>query len=143
MKHIFKLSQGEYIAPEKLETVYGRCPLISQIFVYGNSLKNSSIAIVVPEEKAIEMWCMKNSLPFNFKDMCKSPQLKSILMQMMQDIGKESKLNNLERVKDIYVHDELFSVENNLLTVTMKSKRHELAKYFTTQIDQLYTNLQD
>ena len=38
----------------------------------------------------------------------------------------------IKRVKDIYVHDELFSVENKLLTVTIKSKRHEL--------NQLYTN---
>lgn len=39
-KNIFKLSQGEYIAPEKLENKYVISNYIDQIMVYGDSLKN-------------------------------------------------------------------------------------------------------
>lgn len=40
-KHIFKLSQGEYIVPEKIEAIYLRSDYVGQVFVYGESLKVS------------------------------------------------------------------------------------------------------
>jgi len=40
-KHIFKLSQGEYIVPEKIENIYIRSQYVQQVFVCGESLKAS------------------------------------------------------------------------------------------------------
>ena len=49
-KNIFKLSQGEYIAPEKLENCYIKSPYISQIFVHGDSLRTYLVAVVTLDE---------------------------------------------------------------------------------------------
>jgi long-chain acyl-CoA synthetase len=49
-KNIFKLSQGEYIAPEKIENICLRMEGVSEIFVYGDSLQNYLVAIIVPNE---------------------------------------------------------------------------------------------
>ena len=38
-KHIFKLSQGEYLAPEKIENIYVRSALVEQAFVDGRSVE--------------------------------------------------------------------------------------------------------
>lgn len=38
-KHIFKLAQGEYIAPEKIENIYVRSNALAQVYVHGDSLQ--------------------------------------------------------------------------------------------------------
>lgn len=53
-KNIFKLAQGEFVSPERLETVYvGASCCISQMYVYGNSLQSNVVAVVVPEREEI------------------------------------------------------------------------------------------
>jgi len=58
-KNIFKLSQGEYIAPEKIENVYSQSSYVAQIFVHGESLKSCLVAVIVPEKSMVENWYKK------------------------------------------------------------------------------------
>lgn len=46
------------------------------------------------------------------------------------------------KVKAIFIHPELFSVENGLLTPTLKAKRNELRQIFRPQLDQLYAGIE-
>ena len=61
-KNIFKLSQGEYIAPEKLENIFVLSPFIEQSFVYGDSLKNCCVVIVYADTKEIEKFLQKHKI---------------------------------------------------------------------------------
>ena len=60
-KNIFKLSQGEYIAPEKIEGVLSLSNFIAQAFLYGDSIKHCCVAIMVPDEEAVKKWASQNS----------------------------------------------------------------------------------
>jgi long-chain acyl-CoA synthetase len=51
VKEQFKLSQGEYVAPAKLENAYGLSNLIGQCFVFGDSRKSNTVMIVVIDEE--------------------------------------------------------------------------------------------
>ncbi|KAL8612617.1 hypothetical protein ACOMHN_006603 [Nucella lapillus] len=141
-KHIFKLAQGEYIAPEKVENVCIQCPLVAQTYIHGESLKSCLVGVVVPDPDIFPAYALqKLNLHGTLEELCKNVEVKKHLLSALTELGKKSGLTAFEIVKDIYVHPELFSVENGLLTPTFKSKRQELAKFFKPQIDAMYSHL--
>ncbi|NXL10554.1 ACSL5 ligase, partial [Mesembrinibis cayennensis] len=142
-KNIFKLAQGEYIAPEKIENVYIRSAPIAQVFVHGESLRSFLIGIVVPDPETLPGFAAKLGIKGSYEDMCKNPAVKKAILEDMVRLGKEAGLKSFEQVKDLYIHTEMFSVENGLLTPTLKAKRAELVKLFQKQIEDLYSSRQE
>uniref|UniRef100_A0A8C5RUB4 Long-chain-fatty-acid--CoA ligase n=1 Tax=Laticauda laticaudata TaxID=8630 RepID=A0A8C5RUB4_LATLA len=69
-KHIFKLAQGEYIAPEKIENIYIRSEPVSQIYVHGDSLQAFLVGIVVPDAEVMPGWAKKRGFHGTFTDLC-------------------------------------------------------------------------
>ena len=66
---------------------------------------------------------------------------KAVLMQEIDDLGRQRKLNSLEKPKEIFVASEPFSVENDIVTPTFKLKRNIGAKVYKAQIDAMYEAL--
>ncbi|CEG76360.1 hypothetical protein RMATCC62417_11262 [Rhizopus microsporus] len=142
-KNIFKLAQGEYIAPEKIENVYAKDPIIGQIYLHGDSLQSSLVAIVVPDPDALnsllaaklpQIHAKKLSLP----ELCKLPEVNALVLAQMDRVGKLSGLRGFEFAKAIHLEPEPFTIENDLLTPTFKVKRPQAKKHFEAQIAQLY-----
>ncbi|KAF3837933.1 hypothetical protein F7725_009701 [Dissostichus mawsoni] len=141
-KHIFKLAQGEYIAPEKIENVYMRSDAVAQVFVHGDSLQACLVAVVVPDPDFLSGWTKRTlGLEGSFQELCGRAEVKAAIFEDMMRLGKEGGLKSFEQVKSIYVHTELFSIENGLLTPTLKAKRNEQRQYFRSQIDELYSGI--
>ena len=137
-KNIFKLSQGEYIAPEKIEQIYTLSQMIAQCFVYGDSLKNCCVSVVFPEQEAVEAWGQQNGISGDFASLCQNAALKAEIKKEMDKLGKEKKLSSLEKPKVFILWTELCSVDNNMLTATFKMKRNVVRDVFRPQIDQMY-----
>uniref|UniRef100_A0A663F637 Arachidonate--CoA ligase n=1 Tax=Aquila chrysaetos chrysaetos TaxID=223781 RepID=A0A663F637_AQUCH len=137
-KHIFKLAQGEYIAPEKIENIYIRSDPVAQIYVHGDSLQAFLVGIVVPDSEVMPGWAKKRGFDGTYTELCKN---KVSIMEDMVRLGKESGLHSFEQVKAIYIHSDMFSVQNGLLTPTLKAKRPELRDYFKKQIEELYSSI--
>ncbi|NXF46779.1 ACSL5 ligase, partial [Oceanites oceanicus] len=142
-KNIFKLAQGEYIAPEKIENVYIRSAPVAQVFVHGESLRSFLIGIVVPDPETLPEFAAKLGIKGSYEDVCKNPAVKKAILEDMVRLGKQAGLKSFEQVKDLYIHTEMFSVENGLLTPTLKAKRPELVKLFQKQIEALYSSVQE
>jgi len=140
-KHIFKLSQGEYIAPEKIENEYLKSQYVAQIYVYGESLKSCVIAVVVPDVENVKYYAAEHQIPGTLSVLSNLPEIKSLILNDITELGKKAGLKSFEQVKDIYLHPDVFSVQNGLLTPTLKSKRPELRTYFKPQLEDMYSKL--
>ena len=58
------------IAPEKIEGIMGLSPMIAQCLVYGDSLKNSCVSVVIPDEPCIMKWGLENNVQGDFEALC-------------------------------------------------------------------------
>uniref|UniRef100_A0A674F7C7 Arachidonate--CoA ligase n=1 Tax=Salmo trutta TaxID=8032 RepID=A0A674F7C7_SALTR len=138
-KHIFKLSQGEYIAPEKIENVYMRCVPVLQVFVHGDSLQSHLIGIVVPDPEVFIDWVKERGIVGSYEELCQNPDVKKEVLEDMTAVGKEAGLKSFEQVKDLHLHPEMFSVSNGLLTPTLKTRRVDIYRVFQEQITNMYS----
>ncbi|CAN6700111.1 unnamed protein product [Malus baccata var. baccata] len=140
-KNLIKLSQGEYVALEYLENVYGVASIIEDIWVYGNSFKSMIVAVVVPEEETAKKWAYLNGHMGSFSDLCSLDQLKDHIMAELKLIAERNKLSGFQYIKGIIIEPRPFDIERDLVTATLKKKRNQLLKYYQVQIDQLYNTL--
>ncbi|RWS25397.1 long-chain-fatty-acid--CoA ligase 1-like isoform X3, partial [Leptotrombidium deliense] len=141
-KHIFKLSQGEYIAPEKIENIYCQSPYVAQCFVDGDSLRSCVVAIVIPDIDYLNHWCAQRSINLTVEEACKNNSFRKTVFEDMVNIGKREGLFSFEQAKEIHLHNEPFTLENDLLTPTMKTKRNNCRALFRAKIDEMYSRLE-
>ena len=147
-KNIFKLAQGEYVAPEKIENVYVKCPLVAQAMVYGDSLKHKLVAVVVPDPEVLVPWAVgkkiiASSAPGSIEALCRHPVVVSAVLKQMLKQGEDAGLNGFEQVFAIHLEPVAWTVESGFLTPTMKIKRPILRDAYQAQIDRMYASLRE
>ena len=106
---------GDNIAPSKIENLLTLSPEIEQACVFGEQ-KNYIAALLVLNSE------------------CKSSD--EDIQRYIDEVNKD--LTQPEKIKKFIFIDEPFSIENNLMTPTMKVRRHEVQKKYQNQIDQLF-----
>lgn len=142
-KALFKLSQGEYISPEKLEQSYKLNKYIDDIFVYGDSLYSCVVAILNINVAEVTKLCKAEGISEeSLKDPSNNPKLKKLLQAKLDETAKTEQLKGFEKVKDVYVDVTPFAEKNpSLLTTTMKMKRNDAKDAYLPQIVEMYKKL--
>jgi long-chain acyl-CoA synthetase len=140
------LAQGEYISPERLENLYAQHPAIGTLFIHGDSTQTSLVAIAGTDPEPFSVWASKvvrrPVSPTEIESVYKDPQILKTLMKELDHIAERKKLHGFEKIKGIVLATEPFTVENDLLTPTLKLKRSEAVKAFRREIDILYQGVQ-
>jgi long-chain acyl-CoA synthetase len=145
-KNVLKLAQGEYISPERIEGVYlSSCTYLAQGFVHGDSSQTSLVAIfgIQPDvfapfaSKILSRQISATDIPA-LKAACEDPRVKEAVLKDLDKCGRKKKFAGYERVRSFKLMIEPFTIENELLTPTLKLKRPIAAKKYRSILDELY-----
>jgi long-chain acyl-CoA synthetase len=137
-KEMFKTSGGKYIAPQVIENKMKSSKFIDQIMVIGEGQK-MPCAIIQPDFIYIQEWAKAQGLQLGNQpeSIIQSPEL---LKAIRADIDAvNSTLGAWEQVKMFELSTETWSVENGLLTPTMKLKRKVILKKFEHLYQKMYS----
>lgn len=139
--NIIKLSQGEFVATENLENIYGQSNFIAQIYIHGESSKATIVSIIVPDFEYIAKWQKINNTNIPNDKLIQSNELKKAIQDDLKRIHNENNLRGFERIADFYLENEEFSTKNNLMTCTFKLQRKNAHSKYQEIIKKMYENL--
>jgi long-chain acyl-CoA synthetase len=137
VKNIFKLAQGEYVAPEKVEQVYAKVTGVDGVYLHGDSLQYYTVAIVNPNKDYLLKIAKDKNIAGEYEQLCQNIELRKFLLQSINDTGRKSGLNGFESAKNIALVPKSF-LDSGLLTATMKLQRHQARTLFKEQIAAIY-----
>jgi long-chain acyl-CoA synthetase len=145
-KDTIVLSNGENIEPTPIEDACLRSQYISQIVLVGQDQKSLG-AIIVPNFEALQQWATSQNLPFDFTT---DPTVDATTLEHSQvidlfrdELNREVKNRPGYRADDkivaIRLIAEPFSIENGLLTQTLKIRRPVVMERYHGMIDEMFT----
>ena len=135
-KDIIVNSGGDNISPQKIEGRLAIQPEIMQSMVYGDGHPHI-VALVIPDPDFAKNWAEKNSL--DTLDIAKLIDKKDFKTMMSGVIDRvNQKLSITEKIRRFVMSPEPFSVDNGMLTPTIKIRRHVINKNFKKILEDLY-----
>jgi long-chain acyl-CoA synthetase len=134
-KDLIVNSGGDNIAPAKVEGVLLLEPEIGQVLVYGDQRPNL-VALIVPHAEFLKSWAAARGCKADHKALAGDKELQSAIGEAVARANR--RLSAIERVRRFHVMSEAFTVENALMTPTMKLRRHAIIKLHADLITQLY-----
>ncbi|PYH98357.1 acetyl-CoA synthetase-like protein [Aspergillus ellipticus CBS 707.79] len=145
-KNVLKLAQGEYISPERLEGVYlSEMGYFAQGYVHGDSMQTFLVAIFGVQPDTFAAFASKVlGKPFEatdiegIKSILDDTRIRKAVLKDLERIAKKHKLAGYERIKNCALMVDPFTIENNLLTPTLKLKRPPTTKKYRQLLDELY-----
>ena len=135
-KDLIVNSGGENIAPQRIESLLNGDVMIDQAVIYGDQ-KPYLVALIVPNEDAVRAWAADEGLPeTDWAHLCASAVVRKMLQTRINGLLKD--LNPFEQIRRIYLLDTPLTIDNGMLTPTMKVKRRKVYEAYAEALESLY-----
>ncbi|CAF1312551.1 unnamed protein product [Adineta steineri] len=135
-KSFFKLAQGQFISPEYLQGVFSQSSFIDQIYIHGDLLEDNVTAVIIPNKDRAQVFANNNNNSIKLLD--SDPKFYNTIIRELHSIGLKESLRKHEIPLRIVIDFEPFTVENGLLTSSMKPCRPKLAAKYADRLKKTF-----
>jgi len=136
IKEQFKLENGKFVYPAAIEEAIKLIPYVEFAMVYGLNMAYT-ICLVYPDFIVMGKYAKENNLPTDPAEMIKDERVVKLFEDAIKNELK-GKFGNYEVPRKLILMSEAFSVENGMLTQTLKLKRRTVLQKYQADIDRLY-----
>ncbi|HEY6769039.1 MAG TPA: long-chain fatty acid--CoA ligase [Candidatus Sulfotelmatobacter sp.] len=135
-KDLIKTSGGKFIAPQPIENSLKLNPMVGTAAIVGDKRKFPAV-LISPNFVALERWAQMHNIPFASRlDLVANPQIVKLYDEIIEGINQN--LARFEKLKRVLLVSDEFTVENGILTPTMKLRRRVIEDRYRPQIDEMY-----
>jgi long-chain acyl-CoA synthetase len=134
-KDIIVNSGGDNIAPAKVEGVLLLEPEIGQALVYGDR-RPHLVALIVPHQDFVRAFTKERKAAPDLATLAEDPAFKAAIGEAVTRANRQ--LSAIERIRKFHIMPDPFSIENGLLTPTMKLRRYLIVKQHRDLLEGLY-----
>jgi len=135
-KEQYKLENGKYVFPSAIEEDIVLLPYVETVMIYGDG-KSFNICIVVPDQEILRKTAQQLNVKTDVGKLIHSPNVQEFMGVEIRKSLKE-KYGGYEIPKKFIFTDEPFTIENGLLTQTLKLKRRLVIEKYKNEIEALY-----
>ena len=133
IKEQYKLENGKYVVPAPLEEQLKLSPYILNAMLYGLN-RPHNVALVVIDEPAVAKWAREKGL--DVKDFTRDSAVRELIAAELA--ARSQNFRSYEKPKAFVLIREDFTVENGLLTPSLKMRRNLVLARYLPDIEALY-----
>ncbi len=134
-KDIIVNSGGDNVSPQRVEGFLTLQPEIAQVMVYGDR-KPNLVALIVPDEEFAGEWAEEAGKDAALTGLVQDPDFVAAIEAAVSRVN--ANLSVIERVRKFALHGEPFTIENGLLTPSLKIRRHLIVAAHRDTLEALY-----
>jgi long-chain acyl-CoA synthetase len=136
IKELMKTSNGQYVAPQKVEGALASDPFIEQVAIIADE-RNFVSALIVPDLERLEAWAKALGYPYrNLTELLANGKVLAFFEGRLQELQKG--LARHEQVKRFTLLPRGFSQERGEMTPTLKLRRKRIEAEFRAEIEAMY-----
>ncbi|OLY78711.1 Long-chain-fatty-acid-CoA ligase 1 [Smittium mucronatum] len=135
IKNIVKLANGEYIAIEKLESLYKLSLFVANIVVSADSTQNQPFAIISLNIPYLTRFASQNKIDCDdLTELTKNKFIIDSIKSDLESVAASNGLSKQERISKFHIDPEQWTSENGFLTAANKIKRPVINDHYKTVI---------